>query len=289
MSQHRTPQSSSHTPRSSSRSLDSIQLALYSQQVLDIPKRTRALLITAGLAGIVLIIVECLVSENQKGIPIDKILHFGGYATLALIFTLSLRPILYIPTLVGLALMGLAIEFIQPYTGRSFDLTDALANGIGIAVGAMAGLFIRVGYASLRTELSLIDVRNRLLRFEPGEAILEEGETLDQVYIIKSGKVELSRKVDGQDIPLTVLGPGDVLGVLAVVQKTPQFARAVPLTRTTIYGMSLEQLMESAGGQQVPVATVLRTLTERLREAAEKLAHLEADQRLSDQPASANR
>ncbi|MGF1580121.1 MAG: cyclic nucleotide-binding domain-containing protein [Gemmataceae bacterium] len=264
--------------------LNSFQLALISQQVLDIPQRIRALLLTAGLAGIVIIIVESLVSgDEQSSIPIDKMLHFGGYATLALIFTLSLRPILYVPMLVGLGLMGLAIEFIQPSFGRTYDLYDAVANGVGLVVGAMVGLLLRIGYANLRTEISLMDVRSRLLRFEPGEIMMRQGELIDQVYIIKEGQVQLSREVDGEVVPLTVAGPGDVLGILAVVQGTAQFVTATPITRTTIYGMSLEQLLESAGGNEVPVASVLRNLTEKLREASEKITRFEIDQRRGDQ------
>jgi hypothetical protein len=63
--------------------MSSIQVALRSGAVFDIPKRTRSVLFTAGLAGVVVIVVECLVSEKPGMIPIDKVLHFSGYLTLA--------------------------------------------------------------------------------------------------------------------------------------------------------------------------------------------------------------
>jgi VanZ family protein len=35
----------------------------------------------------------------------------------------------------GFIAMGVAIEFIQPYTGRHFELADMLADALGVALG----------------------------------------------------------------------------------------------------------------------------------------------------------
>jgi VanZ family protein len=43
----------------------------------------------------------------------------------------------------GFAAMGVALEFIQGWTGyRSFELYDMLADGVGIAVGWAAALIL---------------------------------------------------------------------------------------------------------------------------------------------------
>lgn len=66
----------------------------------------------------------------------DKFQHFGAYATLSLLAGLTTRSwrqaLLYA---VLLASAGYALEFIQPYVGRSYDLADALANTLGSACG----------------------------------------------------------------------------------------------------------------------------------------------------------
>lgn len=78
----------------------------------------------------------------------DKVWHALAYAALAFLMVMSLRDA---PAQIGrvlilaLAVMayGAAIEALQPYTGRSFDTADMLANVVGVVVGAGSGLVVR--------------------------------------------------------------------------------------------------------------------------------------------------
>jgi CRP-like cAMP-binding protein len=117
----------------------------------------------------------------------------------------------------------------------------------------------------VRRELATARVRRRLVSFAPGQIILREGESVERLFIIKAGRVRLSRDVDGQQQELAVMGPGEVVGALGVIQGAPQPGTAVALAPTSLYGMDLEELMDSAGGPEQPVSTVLRALTEKLR------------------------
>jgi VanZ family protein len=36
---------------------------------------------------------------------------------------------------IGFIAMGVAIEFIQPFTGRNFEVADMAADAIGVAIG----------------------------------------------------------------------------------------------------------------------------------------------------------
>jgi VanZ family protein len=47
----------------------------------------------------------------------------------------------------GFIAMGVAIEFIQPYTGRDFEVADMLADALGVALGwgvALLGVRSRI-------------------------------------------------------------------------------------------------------------------------------------------------
>ncbi len=72
----------------------------------------------------------------------DKIYHVFGFAALviptALLFKRSL--IWIVPLSVT---FGAAIEIIQPYTGRSAEAMDFVANLIGVGIGITAGLATR--------------------------------------------------------------------------------------------------------------------------------------------------
>jgi CRP-like cAMP-binding protein len=254
--------------------MSSIQVALRSGAVFDLPERIRSLLLVAGLAGVVVIVVASLVSGRPGVVRVDKLLHFGGYMTIAAIFTLALRAALYVPALASLVSLGFVIELLQPRTGRERDVVDELANIAGIAVGACVGLLVRRVYGYIRQELAVLEVRRRLVRFEPGETIMREGETLGEFCIIKQGTVRLSRLVDGREVPLATAGPGDAIGILAVVHGAEQYATVTAETPTVIYGMDLDELFEAAGGLEQPVAVMLRSMATKLREAADELSRL---------------
>ena len=257
-------------------SLKSLQLALLSQAVLDIPPRTRFLLTAAGCSGITIIAMESLVGGTEHTIHLDKIIHFTGYAIVAMVFILALRPLYFIPALIGLAGLGILMEFLQSELGRYLDLTDQLANVAGIGVGAVGGLLIRSIYAYIKSELAAMNARRSLVRYESGDLILREGDPVRKFYIIKEGLVQVTRKVNGTPMELTDLGPGEVIGALGVIQGTPQYTTVTALRTTWLYGMDLNQLMDSAGGREQPVSTVLRALASHLTDVIDKRTQAEA-------------
>ena len=87
------------------------QLALISKSVFDIGPRVRALMLMAGMVGVALAFMASL--DSGKQVPLDKIIHFSGYFTLSATFVLALRPILFVPGLIGIFAMSVAIEFLQ--------------------------------------------------------------------------------------------------------------------------------------------------------------------------------
>lgn len=245
------------------------QLALLSKSVFDIGPRIRALMLMAGIVGIGLAFMASL--DSHKQVPLDKIIHFSGYFMLSTTFVLALRPTLFIPGLLGLVAMGVGIEFLQRHTGRSFDPTDMIANTMGVAVGGLVGLSIRGIFAFVRKEMAARKVQDRLVAFEKDKVLIREGDPIDEMYIIKSGRVRAMRTINGREVELTVAGPGEVLGVLGVAEDRPQYATLRALEPTVVYRMTMSQLMESAGGSELPVSLVLTGLSRKVRLLADQL------------------
>ncbi len=50
--------------------------------------------------------------------------------------------------------------------------------------------------------------------YQDGEIIIEEGTSGDWVYVVQSGKVEISKKIGGKKLVVSMLGPGEVFGEL---------------------------------------------------------------------------
>jgi hypothetical protein len=248
------------------------QLALLSKSIFDIGPRTRFLFLMFGAIGIALAFMESLVGRQPQTIPLDKIIHFSGYFILSVTFVLALRPRWIVLSLVGLVAIGVAIEFLQRHTGRQFDVTDMVADAIGVVAGGIAGLAIRGIYAYIHKELAARRAHKRLFHFSPGEVLIREGDPIHEMYIVKSGQVRVLREANGREVPLGTLGAGEVLGVLGVVENRPQYATLVAVEPTTVYQMGLAELMESAGGSELPASLVLASLAKKVRLLADQLA-----------------
>ncbi|MCK4563465.1 MAG: cyclic nucleotide-binding domain-containing protein [Verrucomicrobia bacterium] len=247
------------------------QLALVSLSVFDIGPRTRYLIFLVAVIGVALAFMESLVGRQPQTIPLDKIIHFSGYFLLSTTFVLALRPLLFVPGLLGLVCMGVVIEFLQRYTGRQFSVMDMVANTAGVVTGAVVGITVRGIYAFIRKEVAVRKVNRKLFSFGRGEVLIREGDPVDEMYIIKSGRVRASREVNGREAPLGSMGAGEVVGILGVVEETPQYATLIAQEPTVVYRMNMQELMESVGGSELPVSLVLNGLCEKVRVLANQL------------------
>jgi VanZ family protein len=74
----------------------------------------------------------------------DKVGHFLAYGGVMFWFAqLYAEPKARLGYAAGFVAMGVALEFIQGWTGyRSFELLDMLADGIGVALGWAAALVL---------------------------------------------------------------------------------------------------------------------------------------------------
>jgi CRP-like cAMP-binding protein len=250
------------------------ELALRSRPVLDLAPRTARLIALAGSVGVVLVVVGSLVGDRPATVAIDKLIHLAGYAVLAAIFVLALRPRWYLSVLLGLAALSYLIEVVQPLNLRNFDLGDALANSIGLAVGAAAGLVIRLAYGYLKTELATVCLHRKLIAVEPGTTIVHEGDSIDTFFIVRRGIVALYREVDGVQAPVAHVGPGEMFGLLAEILRMPQYATAVAATAAQVYRIDYDDIIADAGGAEQPAGVVLRGLAADLHQAWDTIAEL---------------
>jgi VanZ family protein len=253
--------------------LDSMQLARLGGGALDVPPRTRNLLLVAGLAGLVLVVIESLVGHTEATIPVDKVLHFSGYCILAAVFVLGLQPRLFVPALAGLIALGVGVEYLQPLNGRTFDWDDAAANAIGVAVGGAVGLLARAGFAYVRREVSVANARRRQVHFRPGDVILRQGEPVREFFVITRGEANLTREADGGTVEIGHAGPGQAVGILGVLRGEPQVCTVRAKSKVSLVRMSLDDLLETGGGREHPVGIVLIGMADALRSLGDRLAH----------------
>jgi CRP/FNR family transcriptional regulator len=70
--------------------------------------------------------------------------------------------------------------------------------------------------------------------YQDGEIIIEEGTLGDWVYMIQSGKVEISKMIGGKRVLLTTLGPGEFFGELGFLGDNTRTATALAIGETSL-------------------------------------------------------
>lgn len=68
--------------------------------------------------------------------------------------------------------------------------------------------------------------------YQPGDVLFHEGENGDIMFVIQSGAVRISKTVAGEDKLIAVLGPGEFLGELAILNGKPRTATATVVETT---------------------------------------------------------
>jgi CRP-like cAMP-binding protein len=131
-------------------------------------------------------------------------------------------------------------------------------------------LFANVGEHEMR---ALAD-RTTMREVPRGRVILQPEDQPRMVYIIKEGRVKVSRySPDGKEQILTLLQAGDVFGELSLVRATePVHVEA--FEDTLLCGMSSEDFLALIRRQPEVMLHVMKALAERLRAAEEEIADL---------------
>ncbi|HUL92518.1 MAG TPA: cyclic nucleotide-binding domain-containing protein [Burkholderiales bacterium] len=100
-----------------------------------------------------------------------------------------------------------------------------------------------------------------LVSFRAGEDIFREGDPGDVMYVVHDGQVDL--RVKGQLVD--ALGPGGVLGEMALIEHAPRTATASANTDCTLVPITEKRFMFMV--QQTPhfALQIMKVMAERLR------------------------
>lgn len=72
--------------------------------------------------------------------------------------------------------------------------------------------------------------------YQAGESLFEEGDIGRALFILESGRVELTKKMpDGKSKSLAVAGPGSFFGEMALLEEMPRSASAAALEPSRLY------------------------------------------------------
>jgi CRP-like cAMP-binding protein len=111
--------------------------------------------------------------------------------------------------------------------------------------------------------------------FSEGDLVMREGERGDAAYIIVEGSCRAFKTVDGEEVELRRMGPGEVFGETAILSHKPRTASVQALETLIVQVVTPEELEEGVG-IHTGLGLFVRTLAERFREVDDRLTSLEA-------------
>ncbi len=123
-------------------------------------------------------------------------------------------------------------------------------------------------------ERALLAARLDVARFAAGLAIYNMGDPGDALYIVRSGKVELSFKNDtGENLVLEICGPGDFFGETSLIDGGPRTASARVLSDAEVLVVDRGDLDEFLRLRPEAAMHLLAATGRRLREITTRLRH----------------
>lgn len=112
--------------------------------------------------------------------------------------------------------------------------------------------------------------------FKSGEVIFAEGDAPTGAFLIESGRIEISTTQFGEPLILGELGPGMLLGEMAVIDDSPRTATARALTKCRLVPIDRDQFAERLAAADPVVRALLMSQLTRYRSALATLTGVAA-------------
>jgi CRP/FNR family transcriptional regulator, cyclic AMP receptor protein len=131
-------------------------------------------------------------------------------------------------------------------------------------------LFASLTDADLQNLTSLL----RRKQLGKGELLFQQGDEGTALYIIVQGriKISLSRRLD--NVTLAILGQGEFLGEMALLDDLPRSADAIALDDSQLYVLNRKDFLAFLSNNGHTVYAILNSLSRRLRKTDDQLAEM---------------
>jgi CRP/FNR family transcriptional regulator len=101
-------------------------------------------------------------------------------------------------------------------------------------------------------------------QYADGQIVFCENEPGKELYIVKSGKVEILKITPPEEMLLSILREGDIFGELSIVSSKPRNATAVAIGETVLLPVARESLSTLFEKSPVTIARILTAISQRL-------------------------
>lgn len=115
-------------------------------------------------------------------------------------------------------------------------------------------------------------------KLEKGQLLFREGDPSDAMYVVKKGRISITKTKGDSEIELASIGPGQMFGEMAFFDKKPRSANARAASDSEIIALPFANLEAHFKAMPEWLKSMIKTINEHLREANKKIKILEKAQ-----------
>lgn len=107
--------------------------------------------------------------------------------------------------------------------------------------------------------------------YEPGDIIFCEYEKGDEFYIIKEGKVRVTKIQDNKEKSLDVMEPPAIFGEMAIIEDQPRSATIVAETNVKLVALKKSNFNELLASNPIWALSLIKILSKRIFDSSRRL------------------
>ena len=112
--------------------------------------------------------------------------------------------------------------------------------------------------------------------FQPGDVIFREGDDArGEAFMVHVGRVEIRKRIGGEDRLLNTLAKGELLGHLALFRNAPRSATAIAAEAVTLMVIPANRLDHLVRANPALAVALIRDLARMLLAAEDRLREVE--------------
>jgi CRP/FNR family cyclic AMP-dependent transcriptional regulator len=113
--------------------------------------------------------------------------------------------------------------------------------------------------------------QHEIQEFKDGDIIVREGEQASDMFVIRSGQVEILKSVGGHEVQLAVLDRGSFFGEMSLLEGLPRSATARAVGNTSLLVLRSGSLLLAIRRNPTFAFEMLQQMSHRIRELNDKL------------------
>ena len=130
--------------------------------------------------------------------------------------------------------------------------------------------FAQLGFSALQ----IVAIGSETKHLEDGEVLFRAGETTDAGYVIQEGSLKLTKHDPRKSDPSVTLGPGALIGELALVTETVRPVTAIAAEPTTVIRISRSLFRKVLEGFPEAARLMRDRIAERANQASEEISRV---------------